>query len=111
MSPPQSPPAPRGKAVVLCDIGLPGMNGFEVARALRADAALKDALLVALSGYALPDDIRRSAEAGFRHHLAKPPSLEELERVLAGGSPAGQGRGAFAGVEGAPAESATGAGG
>ncbi len=97
--------------VVLCDIGLPGMNGFEVARALRADAALKETLLVALSGYALPDDIRRSAEAGFRHHLAKPPSLEELERVLAGGSPAGQGRGAFAGVEGAPAESATGAGG
>jgi PAS domain S-box-containing protein len=68
--------------VVLCDIGLPGMDGYEVARTFRADEALRGAFLVALSGYALPEDVRRAAAAGFRHHLAKPPSLEELESIL-----------------------------
>ena len=68
--------------VVLCDIGLPGMDGYEVARAFRADEALKDAFLVALSGYALPDDVLRAAEAGFDRHLAKPPSLDKLEELL-----------------------------
>lgn len=69
--------------VVLCDIGLPGMNGYEVARALRSDLELQGACLVALSGYAQPEDLRRAADAGFEHHLAKPPSLEKLERLLA----------------------------
>jgi CheY-like chemotaxis protein len=69
---------------VLCDIGLPGMDGYQVARAFRADEALRAARLVALSGYALPEDLRRAAEAGFERHLAKPPSLEELEGVLGG---------------------------
>jgi PAS domain S-box-containing protein len=68
--------------VVLCDIGLPSMNGFEVARAFRADERFARVFLVALSGYALPDDLRRAAEAGFQQHLAKPPSLEQLERLL-----------------------------
>jgi PAS domain S-box-containing protein len=70
--------------VVLCDIGLPGMDGYEVARAFRADQALKDTCLVALSGYALPEDLRRAQEAGFERHLAKPPSLEKIEELLAG---------------------------
>jgi two-component system CheB/CheR fusion protein len=69
--------------VVLCDIGLPGMDGFEVARAFRADEGLKGTYLVALSGYALPEDLQRAEEAGFDRHLAKPPSLEKLESVLA----------------------------
>jgi two-component system CheB/CheR fusion protein len=69
--------------VVLCDIGLPGMDGFEVARAFRADDALKGVFLVALSGYALPEDLQRAHEAGFDRHLAKPPSLEKIEQVLA----------------------------
>ncbi|HET9594225.1 MAG TPA: ATP-binding protein [Anaeromyxobacteraceae bacterium] len=68
--------------VVLCDIGLPGMDGFEVARALRADGALDGTVLVALSGYALPRDVERAAEAGFDHHVAKPPSLAALEAIL-----------------------------
>ena len=68
--------------VVLCDIGLPGMDGYEVARAFRADEALRDAFLVALSGYALPEDLRRAAEAGFDRHLAKPPRLDQLEKLL-----------------------------
>ena len=69
--------------VVLCDIGLPGMDGHEVARAIRADASLSATTLVALTGYAAPEDLARSQEAGFDFHLAKPPSIEAIERVLA----------------------------
>jgi len=69
--------------VVLCDVGLPGMDGFEVARAFRADEALKGTYLVALTGYALSEDLQRAREAGFDLHVAKPPSLESLEALLA----------------------------
>jgi PAS domain S-box-containing protein len=69
--------------VVLCDIGLPGMDGFQVARAFQADEALKRVVLVALSGYAQQEDLERAAEAGFHRHLAKPASPESLEEVLA----------------------------
>ncbi len=68
---------------VLCDIGLPGMDGFAVAQAFRADETLKGVFLLALSGYALPEDVQRAQEAGFDRHLAKPPSLEKLEELLA----------------------------
>jgi two-component system CheB/CheR fusion protein len=70
--------------VVFCDIGLPGMDGFEVARSFGRDDALQGAYLVALSGYALPEDLARAEEAGFRRHLAKPPSLEAIEELLVG---------------------------
>ena len=73
----------RKPEVVFCDIGLPGMDGFNVARAFRAAAALKGVYLVALSGYALPEDIQRASEAGFDQHLAKPPDLDRLEQILA----------------------------
>ena len=69
--------------VVLCDIGLPQMDGYQVARALRAEGHCQDALLVALSGYALPEDQQRAVDAGFDRHLAKPPSLEMLKEILA----------------------------
>jgi PAS domain S-box-containing protein len=69
--------------VLLCDIGLPGMDGYQVARAFRADDALKGAFLVALTGYARPEDLAQAHQAGFEHHLAKPPSLEKLEKLLA----------------------------
>jgi PAS domain S-box-containing protein len=68
--------------VILCDIGLPGMDGYEVARMLRSDAAFQNTRLVALSGYALPEDLQRASEAGFEQHLAKPPSIELLEELL-----------------------------
>jgi CheY-like chemotaxis protein len=58
------------------------MDGYAVARAVRADETLKDVRLVALTGYALPDDLERAAEAGFEGHLAKPPRLEELSAIL-----------------------------
>jgi PAS domain S-box-containing protein len=70
---------------VLCDIGLPDLSGYEVAHALRRDGALRRTRLVAVSGYAQPEDVRRAAEAGFDQHVAKPPSLERLHEVLAGG--------------------------
>jgi two-component system CheB/CheR fusion protein len=72
----------RKPDALFCDIGLPGMDGFDVARAFRADDALKGAYLVALSGYAQPEDVLRASEAGFDQHLAKPPSLERLEQAL-----------------------------
>jgi CheY-like chemotaxis protein len=75
-------------AVVLCDIGLPGgMDGHDVARALRADAELCSTLLVALSGYGQEEDQRKARQAGFDHHLTKPASLDEIQKVLA--TPAG----------------------
>ncbi len=77
-----------GPEVVLCDIGLPGMDGYQLARAFRADPALRAIRLVALSGYAQPEDLRCAAEAGFDAHLAKPADLERLEQLLApGGGP------------------------
>jgi two-component system CheB/CheR fusion protein len=69
--------------LVLCDIGLPGMDGYQVARAFRAEEALKGVFLVALSGYALPEDLERAWQAGFAKHLAKPPSIEKIEELLA----------------------------
>ncbi|WP_170229901.1 PAS domain S-box protein [Polyangium fumosum] len=69
--------------VVLCDIGLPGMDGYGVARTIRADPKLRSVYLVALSGYALQEDVERSRQAGFDRHMAKPPSLSALEKMLA----------------------------
>jgi PAS domain S-box-containing protein len=69
--------------VVLCDIGLPGMDGYQVARAFRAEEGLRGTFLVALTGYALPEDMQRALQAGFDRHLAKPPSFEQLEELLA----------------------------
>jgi signal transduction histidine kinase len=68
--------------VAILDIGLPGFDGLEVARRLRAEPELKGLLLVALSGWVQPDDRARSREAGFDHHLAKPVQLKSLELVL-----------------------------
>jgi two-component system CheB/CheR fusion protein len=68
--------------VVICDIGLPEMDGYEVARAIRSDPELRRVRLVALTGYAGPDDIAKSKKAGFDAHLAKPLGMEEIERVL-----------------------------
>jgi PAS domain S-box-containing protein len=63
--------------LVLCDLGLPGLDGFQVARDLRA-AWGKGLRLVAVSGYARPEDVQRALEAGFDAHLAKPPAPEEI---------------------------------
>ncbi|MBI5500704.1 MAG: response regulator [Deltaproteobacteria bacterium] len=67
---------------VLCDIGLPGMDGYEVARAMRAEPELHGVLLVALTGYASVEDAARALESGFDCHLAKPPDMAEIDRLL-----------------------------
>jgi CheY-like chemotaxis protein len=69
--------------ILLCDIGLPGMNGYDVAKAFRSENGLKDIFLIALTGYALPEDIQKAFDAGFDRHLAKPVQLEILEQTLA----------------------------
>ena len=77
--------------VILCDLGLPGLDGYEVAKALRADpAAPTPGCLVALSGYGLPDDVERARQAGFDRHMIKPPSIADLDRLLAGEKPCGR---------------------
>jgi two-component system CheB/CheR fusion protein len=69
--------------VVLIDIGLPGMDGYEVARRLRREPVHSRTRLLALTGYGKVEDRRRSREAGFQWHLTKPVNPGELERLLA----------------------------
>ena len=64
--------------VVLLDIGLPGVDGYEVARLIRREPAGDKPALVALTGYGQEDDRRRSREAGFDHHLVKPVDPDTL---------------------------------
>ena len=77
--------------VVLLDLGMPGMNGFEAARRLREDPAARPALLVAVTGWSSDDDRRRTRAAGFAHHLTKPADPEEVLALVsefaASGSP------------------------
>ena len=67
--------------IVLCDLGLPELSGFDFARIVRREQ-LGPMRLVALSGYAQPDDIRRSLESGFDAHLAKPAQPADVERLF-----------------------------
>ena len=69
--------------VVLLDIGLPGMDGYEVARRLRAQPDLDKTLLVALTGYGQAEDLCRSRDAGFDRHLVKPADPEVLAAMFA----------------------------
>jgi len=68
----------------LLDIGLPDMDGNELARRLRADPATRDMVLVAVTGYGQEQDRKAALEAGFDHHLVKPVDMEKLSAVLAG---------------------------
>jgi CheY-like chemotaxis protein len=70
--------------VVLCDIGLPGFDGYAVSRTLRLEPELKEAYLIAVTGYGQEEDQLRAREAGFDAHLTKPIDLSELEQMLAG---------------------------
>ena len=68
--------------VVLLDIGLPGMDGYEVARRLRAMPALDGAFLVAMTGYGSDEDRAAGKNAGFDEHLVKPVNLDILRECL-----------------------------
>lgn len=72
--------------LVLIDIGLPGMDGYEVARKLRGELGLNGAVLAALTGYGQEEDRRRSEEAGFDRHIVKPIRTETLLSLLASAS-------------------------
>ena len=88
-----SPPSPRKRRcrsrksfnpdVVLLDIGLPRMDGYEVARRLRHSLLRKGAKLIALTGYGQAEDRERAQAAGFDAHLVKPVDLAALTRLLA----------------------------
>ena len=70
--------------VIVLDIGLPGADGYELARMLKAHPELKHIRLVAHTGYGSPEDRRKAQEAGFDAHLVKPAELEDLEKALRG---------------------------
>jgi CheY-like chemotaxis protein len=68
--------------IVLCDLGLPELSGYDFAKAVRREL-LQTIRLVAISGYSQPEDIRKSHEAGFDAHVAKPAKPSDIERWLA----------------------------
>jgi signal transduction histidine kinase len=67
--------------VVFLDVGMPGRSGYDVAQSLRATPGGGDVLLVAVTGWGQPEDRRRTREAGFDHHLVKPPELPAIEAI------------------------------
>src|SRR5262249_48314198 len=69
--------------VILLDIGLPGLNGYEAARQIRSQFRDNDLMLVALTGWGSEEDRRRAKEAGFDAHLVKPVDFDALEKILA----------------------------
>ena len=68
--------------VVLLDIGLPKLNGYEIAKQIRADPALKTTMLVAVTGYGQMQDRALASAAGFDHHLVKPVEFKALQELL-----------------------------
>ena len=68
--------------VAVIDVGLPGLNGYEIARRFREEPGSDDVMLVALTGYGTPDARERSRQAGFDHHLIKPVNAEALREIL-----------------------------
>lgn len=73
--------------VALLDIGMPGLDGYEAARVIRAKPWGAGVLLIALTGWGDDDDRRRSREAGFDRHLLKPIDIAHLREALAAGRP------------------------
>jgi CheY-like chemotaxis protein len=69
--------------VALLDIGMPGLDGYEAARLIRAAAWGRTVVLIALTGWGLDDDVRRAHDAGFDRHLLKPVDIAPLQEALA----------------------------
>ncbi len=68
--------------IVLLDLGMPGLDGYEVARRLQQDPATRDAVLIAMTGWGQAQDRNRSAQAGFHHHVVKPVEPANVEALL-----------------------------
>jgi CheY-like chemotaxis protein len=74
----------RPFSVALIDIGLPDVDGYQVAQRIRSAPAGDRVILVALTGYGRPEDIRRAREAGFDAHVIKPVDPDALTKILSG---------------------------
>ena len=74
--------------VILLDIGLPGLDGYQVARRMWENAETAGSLIVAVSGYGQDEDRVKAREAGFDHHLTKPVAFGDLQAILAQGNKA-----------------------
>ena len=70
--------------IVLCDIGLPGMDGYQVVKALRQDQEFASSYIIAMTGYGRDEDQRQAHEAGFDMHMTKPIDYNNLRQTLAG---------------------------
>jgi len=68
--------------VILCDLGLPDIDGYQLARTLRTETSFGETLLIAITGYADQEHEKRALDAGFDAHLPKPPPIEVLGRLL-----------------------------
>jgi len=68
--------------VVMLDIGLPGMNGYELCQKMRAEPSLAGCVFVAQTGWSQPEHLERSKKAGFDHHWVKPIPMDRLEKLL-----------------------------
>lgn len=73
--------------IAVLDIGLPRLDGYELARRFAANPGLRDTVLIAITGYAQEEDLRRVRDAGFHHHLIKPVDVDTLLQLLAGDRP------------------------
>jgi CheY-like chemotaxis protein len=73
--------------VILMDIGLPGLSGYDAARRIRSDCKGSPLVIIALTGWGQEEDRRRSADAGIDHHLVKPLDLAKLRQILASAPP------------------------
>ena len=69
--------------VVFLDVGMPGLSGYDLARLLRGQPGGEELLLVAVTGWGQPEDRRRTRDAGFDHHLVKPPELGSVRDICA----------------------------
>ncbi len=78
--------------VAVIDVGLPGLNGYEIARRFREEPDSAGVMLVALTGYGTPEAVERSRQAGFDHHLIKPVNAEALQEIMRGETLGGRGR-------------------
>jgi CheY-like chemotaxis protein len=76
-----------GPDTVLLDLGMPDLSGYEVARRIRASPPHASVLLIALSGWGQEQDHERSREAGFDHHLVKPPDIDKLRGLIVSARP------------------------
>ena len=68
--------------VALLDIGLPGLNGYQVAKQIPQEPTLERVVLVAMTGYGQDSDRQSSLQAGFNHHLVKPARFDQLKQIL-----------------------------